>query len=189
MKNSYFPDFVKLKQWDISRTCFLHLSCPWLRAGWERKVKMHEKVASNHFVPPRSHPKDSSVLPVSLSAAPCLAPAQRLGCSQVLFIHHLKGTLWCRIVQRSRLPVQKHLLHFPHHHRCNLKTNTAWHRFSQISPKYSTLPLSTRDTKKGYSLWPLTETSCQPFPWTAWQCTFGLHLHPSLLSTAGQLNR
>lgn len=103
-------------------------------------------------------------------------------------LHRLKGTLWCKMVQRSRFPAWKHLHHFPHQHRCNLKTNTAWHQFSQISPKYSTLPWSTRDTKKDYSLLPLTETSCLPFPWTAWRYTFGLHLHPSLLSAAGQLN-
>lgn len=71
-------------------------------------------------------------------------------------LHHLKGTLWCRTVQRSQFPVQKHLCHFPHQHRYNVKTNTAWHQFSQISPKYSTLLLHTRYTKKSYSLWGLT---------------------------------
>lgn len=124
-----------------------------------------------------SHTKHSSVLPVSPLAAPC--PASSMVAGRLMdALHHLKGTLWCRIIQRSRSPVWKPPLPFPHQHRCNLMTNTAWHQFSQISPKYSTLALNTRGMKKGYCLWPCVETLHLPFPWTPWQYTFGFIFPP-----------
>lgn len=98
-------------------------------------------------------------------------------------LHHLKGTLWCRTVQRSQFPVQKHLCHFPHQHRYNVKTNTAWHQFSQISPKYSTLLLHTRYTKKSYSLWRLT-LCVYHVPEQPGSVPLAPQLHPSLPSTA-----
>lgn len=114
---------------------------------------MHEKVALNYVVPPGSYTEGGSVLPVSPPAAPCLAPAQHPGSSQVLF------TTWkahCGAGQFKGASSQFRNIYDIFHTSTDIKTNTAWHQFSQISPKYSTLLLHTRYTKKSYSLWGLT---------------------------------